>query len=152
MPIPRHAIVFVTPFDADTSLVNRLTGRHGYGHVALWSGIYDPHGQPLVLDASIALEQVAFRPLDAMALGAPYELFALDDMLGEWMFNRAVRCVGRPYDYHGLVRSRVTDAAFTCSGLICCALPVQLERRCRPRGRPVSPNDLARGLGVRRWS
>ena len=89
---------------------------------------------------------------DEMCLGAPYEMLPLHDMLGEWMFARAARCVGKPYDYSGLVRSRVTDEAFTCSGLICCALPVQLERRCRPKNRPVSPNDLARGLGVRKWS
>jgi hypothetical protein len=151
MPACRHAILFVTPFDADTWAVDRWTGRHGFGHVALWSGIVEG-GQPIVLDSSLTEQGVTFRPLLDMTRGVPYATLELDDKLGQWMLARAIRCVGQPYDYGGLLRGRVNDDAFTCSGLLCCALPVQLERRCRPAKGPVSPNDLARGLGVPKWS
>lgn len=148
--IERYAILFVTPFDADTWLVNRATGRHGFGHVALWGGQIE-RAQPIVLDASTTLKRVDFRPLPEMTRGAPYYMFPLDLELGRWIFTRALRCVGKPYDHRGLFLGRRTDAAFTCSGLVCCALPAQLERQCRPPSGPVSPNDLARGLGVPRW-
>ncbi len=150
-PLRRHAILFVTPFCADTWAVDRATGRWGFGHVALWSGIIE-RAQPMVLDASTTSGQVGFRPLAAMTRGARYATLELDDELGNWMLARAMRCIGKPYDYGGLLRGRRTDAAFTCSGLVCCALPLQLEQRCRPPEGPVSPNDLARGLGVPKWS
>lgn len=146
----RYALLFVTPFDADTSAVDLATGRHGFGHVALWPGIVED-GQPVVLDSSIG-NGVGFRPLRSMTRDAPYYAMPLDEKLGEWIFSRAMRCLGSPYDYAGLIRRRVNEDAFTCSGLICCALPLQLEQLCRPKRRPVSPNDIARGLGVPRWS
>lgn len=153
--MPRHALLFVTPFDADTWAVDRATGSHGFGHVAIWAGIVE-RGQPIVLDASLTTGDVGFRPLLAMTRGVGYHKHDLDDALGNWIFARALRCVGKPYDTAGLFRGRRNDEAFTCSGLVCCALPVQLEQRCRDlaannRG-PVSPNDLARGLGVPKWS
>jgi len=151
MPTSRHAILFVTPFDADTSGVNIGTGRHGFGHVALWSGIVE-RGKPIVLDSSMTLGGVAFRPLDEMTREKPYSALWLDDRLGDWMFRRTMRCLGAPYDFGGLFRGRKRSDTFTCSGLICCALPIQLEQRCRPKRGPVSPNDLARGLGVPKWS
>lgn len=151
----KHAILFVTPFDADTKAVDLATGRHGFGHVALWNSTFE-RTRPMVLDSSIA-EGVKFRPLEAMTRGAPYYRLDLDDALGAWIFARAVRCIGKPYDYRGLFLGRRTDAAFTCSGLVCCALPVQLEQRCRrlaaerPGPSTVSPNDLARASGVPPW-
>lgn len=152
--MPAHALLFVTPFDADTWMVDRTTGAHGFGHVAIYSGIIERQ-QPMVLDASLTTGDVGFRPLAAMTRGAPYYKHELDDALGAWVFERALRCVGKPYDRAGLVRARRNDDAFTCSGLVCCALPVQLEQRCRElaarnRG-PVSPNDLARAFGVPKW-
>lgn len=150
MHVTHHAIVFVTPFDADTSAVNLATGRHGFGHVALWGGHVE-HGQPIVLDSALGIG-VSLRPLQECTHLAPHRALYLDDALGAWLFARALRCLGKPYDYGGLFRERARDDAFTCSGLVACALPVQLEVRCRPRRGPVSPNDLARGLGVPRWS
>lgn len=151
-----HAILFVRPFDADTSAVNAATGRHGFGHVALWSGFVED-GEPIVLDSSTSYPGnpggVQFRPMTAMTRGVPVVHLWLDDHLGQLMLRKAIRCIGAPYDYGGLLRPRRRDDAFTCSGLICCALPLHLDRRCRPRGPlPVSPNDIARGLGVPRWS
>lgn len=151
MSTPRHAILFVVPFDADTAAVNLASGRHGFGHVALWSGIVERR-QPMVLDASLTTGRVSFRPLASMTRGAPYATLELGDELGQWVFERALRCVGKPYDTGGLLRGRRNDDAFTCSGLVCCALPLPLEQRCRPPEGPVSPNDLARGLGVPKWS
>lgn len=152
--MPTHALLFVTPFDADTWAVDRATGSHGFGHVAIWTGIIE-RGQPLVLDSAIGIG-VGFRPLLAMTRGARYAKLDLQPELGAWIFARALRCVGKPYDNGGLFRGRRNDAAFTCSGLVCCALPVQLEQHCRELARnnrgPISPNDLARGLGVPKWS
>lgn len=146
----RHAIIFVTPFDADTSAVNLATGRHGFGHIALWGGQTDGD-RPIVLDSSIG-QGVGFRPLHAMTRGVPYVPLYLEDDMGAWIFRRAMRCIGSPYDYGGLWRGRVRGDAFTCSGLVACALPVQIQAQCRPQTRPVSPNDIARGLGVPKWS
>ena len=151
MPPSSHAILFVTPFDADTSAVNLATGRHGFGHVALWAGTVE-NMQPIVLDSSIAEGGVRFRPLREMTRDVPHVTLWLDDELGAWIFRRAMACIGAPYDYKGLFSGTVRPDAFTCSGLVCCALPVQLERRCRPKRGPVSPNDLARGLGVPKWN
>lgn len=145
----RHAILYVTPFDADTSAVNVATGRHGFGHVALWAGDLDGD-HPIVLDSSIG-NGVGFRRLDHMTRGVPFVAQYLDDRLGAHVFAKAMRCIGAPYHYRGLFSAEVRSDAFTCSGLICCALPVQLEQQCRPRRGPVSPNDLARGLGVPKW-
>lgn len=150
MPAKRHAILFVTPFDADTRGVNLGTGRHGFGHVALWPKLVEG-GEPIVLDSSIG-NGVGFRPMMEMTRGAPFSTLWLDDAMGDWIFRRALRCCGFPYDYAGLFRGRKSDVAFTCSGLVCCSLPIHLEQRCRPDYGPVSPNDLARGLGVPKWS
>lgn len=148
----QHAILFVTPNDADTRAVDMATGRHGFGHVALWSGIFDG-GVPIVLDASMAEKRVGFRPLAAMTLGVPYFPLWIDSGLGSQMFHRAMQCIGAPYDYAGLFRRRLRDDAFTCSALIACALPIHIARRCtHPSWRPIAPNDIARGLGVPRWS
>lgn len=150
----KHAILFVTPFDLDTRAVNFGTGGHGYGHVALWSGIVE-RARPIILDASLTTGEVGFRPLAAMTRGAAYHRYDLDDLMGDWIFERALRCVGKPYDTAGLFRGRRSDAAFTCSGLVCCALPLQLEQRARAIAdrmrRPVSPNALAIALGVPAW-
>lgn len=151
----QHAILFVTPFDLDTRGVDFATGRHGFGHVALWSGIVE-RAQPIVLDASMTTGDVRFRPLSAMTRGAPYYRHELDPVMGAWIFKRALRCVGKPYDTAGLFRGRRNDAAFTCSGLVCCALPLQLEQRARAVAdrmrRPVSPNALAIAFGVPAWA
>jgi hypothetical protein len=155
-----YAIIFVTPFCFDTKAVNFATGRHGYGHVALWAGqmtnvpLTGPGSnaefEPIILDSSIGIG-VSFRPLLEMTRGVGYRKHWLSDELGQWVFARALDCVGAPYDYGGLLARRVTDEAYTCSGLICCALPEHIARACRPRGRPVAPNDLARYFGVPKW-
>lgn len=150
-----HALLFVRPFDADTWMVDRATGSHGFGHVAIWAGIVE-RGQPLVLDASMTTGDVGFRPLRSMTRGAAYHKHDLDAELGAWIFARALRCVGKPYDFMGLVRGRRSDEGYTCSGLVCCALPLQLEQRCRQiaamQRRPVSPNAIAIACGVPRWT
>ncbi len=156
MPLARHAIVFVTPTDADTTLVDIGTGRHGYGHVALWSGIYS-NAEPIVLDSSMVRSCVSFRPLEEVTCGMPYVTWPLDERLGEYMFRRAMRCVGKPYDYAGLIKTRVSDDAFTCSGLVCRAMPAQLDRQCRKVAstltfKTVSPNAIAIALGVPKWT
>ena len=134
--MPQHAILFVTPFCLDTRAVNLATGRHGFGHIALYSGIRNGT-TPMVLDSSVPDETrgwpggVSFRPLLDMTRG-------------------------KPYDTGGLFRGRRNDEAFTCSGLICCILPAQLEQRCRElavaESRPVSPNTIARVMGVPKWN
>lgn len=149
----RHAILFVTPFDADTAAVNRLTGGHGFGHVALWNGLRDGD-TPIVLDSSMTHKCVSFRRLPEMTQGVPYHSHELPTDLGRWMFDRALSCLGKPYDFAGLFRKRRNDDAFTCSGLVCCALPAHLERHCRSLAGslPVSPNAIARAFGVPRWN
>lgn len=155
----KHAILFVTPFDLDTHGVNIVTWRHGFGHVALWSGLVE-RGEPIVLDSSIRSSTneggVQFRPLLAMTRGVKYAKLELDEQLGRYMLHRALACIGKPYDTGGLFRGRRNDSAYTCSGLICCALPIQLETRCREVAasmrRPVSPNSIAIALGVPKWS
>ena len=150
-----HALLFVRPFDADTWTVDRMTGSHGFGHVAIWAGTVE-RNQPIVLDANTITKDVDFRPLSAMTRGAKYHRHDLDDAMGAWIFARALRCIGKPYDFGGLFRGRRSDAAFTCSGLVCCALPLQLEQRCRAiaaqQRRPVSPNAIAIACGVPRWT
>lgn len=151
MPHTRHAILFVRPFDADTRAVSFVCGAWGFGHVALWAGDTDGT-QPLVLDSSIG-NGVGFRPLREMTRGVPYVTRWLDDDFGARLFARALRCIGAPYHYRGLFSAEPSADAFTCSGLIACALPHHLADRCRKiAGRmPVSPNAVARGLGVPKW-
>lgn len=150
-----YYLIFCTPFDLDTKAVDLATGRWGYGHVALWAGqmTKPPEGQaePLVLDSGIGVG-VSFRTLTAMAKGAPVRKHLLCAPLGEWIFLRALEHVGKPYDYTGLLASRPSEDAYTCSGLICCAMPEHMSKEARPRGRPVSPNDLARYFGVPKWA
>lgn len=145
-----HAIIFVTPFDADTRQVNARTGRYGFGHVAIWGGDVSDN-DPIVIDSSIGAG-VTMRRLRDCTRGAPTSTLFLDAELGKWVYCRAMGCIGAPYDYGGLILSRSRDDAFTCSGLVACALPLQLAVRCRPRRGPTSPNDVARGLGVPPWS
>lgn len=150
-----HAILFVTPFDADTKAVDVATGSHGYGHVALWGG--DTHGHaPVVLDASMTEGRVAMRPLQQMTRGKPFFALHVDDALGTLLYRRAIECIGAPYNYRGLFSTEVRTDAFTCSGLVCCALPLHLAERCREvarslRFKAVSPNAIAMALGVSRW-
>lgn len=150
MPCGPYAIVFVTPFDLDTKAVDLATGRHGYGHVALWAGHMTKDDEPIVLDSAIGLG-VSFRTLSQMSRGVPCRKKMLSESLGQWVFNRAVQCVGCEYDYGGLMRRRVSEDSYTCSGLICCSLPEHIQRAARPAGRPIAPNDLARHFGVPRW-
>lgn len=153
MPHSSHAILFVRPFDADTKAVNLGTGGHGFGHVALWGG--DVQGdQPIVLDASMTERCVAFRPLHQMTRGVPYVALYLDDRLGERIFARALECIDAPYNFGGLFRHAPRDDAFTCSGLVCRALPAHLAERCRAQAGlfPVSPNAIARAMKVPKWS
>lgn len=153
---PGHAILFVTPFDADTGAVNVATGRHGFGHVAIWGG--DMQGnEPVVIDASMTEGCVATRPLRSMTRGKPFATLKLDDELGKFVYRRALDCIGAPYNYRGLFSTDVRSDAFTCSGLVCCALPLHIAERCRDVARrmtvkPVSPNAIAIALGVKKWS
>lgn len=145
-----YALLFVTPFDTDTLWVDRATGGYGYGHVALWNGTFSGD-TPIVLDSSMTQNGVFLRPLLDMTRGVPYQTLRLDDRLGEWVYSRAMRCLGAKYDFAGLMRRRAKADAYTCSGLVCSALPRQLADRCRHRWRPISPNDIARGLNVPPW-
>jgi hypothetical protein len=151
-----HAILFVTPTDADTRAVNVATGSHGFGHVALWGGDI-AGGQPIVLDSSMTRKCVSFRPMREMTEGKPYEALYLDDALGGMIFRRALRCIAAPYHFRGLFSSEIRDDAFTCSGLVACALPAHLGERCRQVAatlpfKAVSPNAIAIALGVPKWS
>lgn len=145
----RHAILFVTPFDVDMVAVNVATGSHGFGHVALWGG-HVVGTDPIVLDAALGVG-VGFRRMSEMTRGVPYVSLYLDDGLGSYVFARAMSKLGCPYDYGGLIRPRYNPGAFTCSGLVCSSLPPQMREACRVPGRPISPNDIARGLGVPPW-
>lgn len=150
-----YAIIFVTPFDADTKAVDLATGLHGYGHVALWGG--DMHGhEPVILDSSMTEGCVAMRPLHEMTRDKPFFALHIDDALGSLMYRRAVECVGAPYHYRGLFSTEIRNDAFTCSGLVCCALPLHIAERCRETARQlrfkaVSPNAVAMTFGVDRW-
>ena len=150
MPRGYHALLFVTPFDPDTKWVDRLTGSYGYGHVALWNGTYTGD-VPIVLDSSVKMGGVFLRPLSEMTGGVPYRSLRLDNALGRWVYSRAMRCLGANYDYGGLVSRASRDGLYTCSGLVASCLPRHISDRCRHRWRPISPNDLARGLNVPRW-
>lgn len=145
-----HAIIFCTPFDVDMIAVNLATGGYGYGHVALWGGQVQGD-EPIVLDASME-HGVGFRRLMAMTRGFPYRAHYLDDTLGDYVFARALAKIGAPYDFTGLLRPRYRPDAATCSALVGASLPPQLRAACQPPRRPISPNDLARGLGVPPWS
>ncbi len=139
-------LIFVTPYDSDTRLVNLATGRHGYGHVAIWAGHEDQAGEPVVFDAGIGYG-VGFRPF-SVACPSSTRSVKLDEHLGRWVWTRALRCAGLEYDYVGLVRGRRATHAFTCSGLVACALPPHMRNELPDR---VSPNDLARYFGVPAW-
>lgn len=146
------SLLFVTPYDADTRLVDLATGRHGYGHVAIWGGHVGsrtpqfPDGEPVVFDAGIGYG-VGFRAL-SIACPAPFRELKLDQHLGRWIWRRAVACAGSEYDYAGLIRGRKTTDRFTCSGLVACALPEHMRSALPKR---VSPNDLARYFKVPAW-
>ena len=143
--LPRGVItlVFAAPYDADTQLVNLATGRHGYGHVAMWAG-HERGGQPLVLDSGIGYG-VGFRPLSIAAGGAPIRTHELCPELSRWVWRRALVFIGCEYDYAGLVRARRSCERFTCSGLVAACLPEHLRMDLPGR---VSPNDLARYFNV----
>jgi hypothetical protein len=159
----RCSLLFVTPYDADTRLVNLTTGRHGYGHVSIWAGhvcseagcssrvsgsAEGEPGEPMVFDSGIGYG-VGFRPLSVATGGAPFRELKLDATLGRWIWHRATSCSGCEYDYAGLVRSRRPTKSYTCSGLVASCLPEHI--RCELPGR-VSPNDLARYFNVPRWA
>lgn len=139
------SLLFVPPYDADTRLVDRLTGRHGYGHVAIWGG-QTSEGEPVVFDAGIGYG-VGFRPL-SVACGKLFRELRLTDPLGEWIWSRALAHVGGGYDYAGLVRSRAQTTRFTCSGLVASCMPAHMRAELPGR---CSPNDIARYFGVPAW-
>jgi hypothetical protein len=138
-------LVFVSPYDADTRLVDRATGSYGYGHVAMWAG-HVSNGEPMVFDAGIGYG-VGFRPY-SIACAAPTRSYELDEHLSRWVWRRALQYDGCTYDYKGLVLGRRPIDAFTCSGLVAACLPEHM--RCELPGR-VSPNDLARYFNVPPW-
>lgn len=143
---PAIKLVFVTPYDADTRLVNRMTGSYGYGHVAIWAG-HSEDGQPVVFDAGIGYG-VGFRPF-AVACPGPVRTCELDEHLSRWLWSRALQYNGCSYDYRGLLVKRRPTEAFTCSGLVAACLPEHM--RCELPGR-VSPNDLAYYFNVPPWT
>src|SRR5688500_16152808 len=97
------SLLFVTPYDADTRLVNLTTGRHGYGHVSIWGGhvcegLSCIPGEPMVFDSGIGYG-VGFRPLSVATGGAPFHEFKIDGALDNWVWSRATACTGCEYDY-----------------------------------------------------
>lgn len=140
------AIVLVRPFDADTRAVDLATGRWGFGHVALYGCELDAHAHPLVIDSCIA-RGVVRRRLDAMARGALYYFVPLPREAGRAAYERAIARLGRPYHYGGLFLRKPRPDMHTCSSLILECLPADMAARIKFR-RHVSPNDIARSLGV----
>jgi hypothetical protein len=140
------SLLFVPPYDADTRLVDLATGRHGYGHVAIWGGLSDADG-PVVFDAGIGYG-VGFRSLTIATSGRSFFERRLDEHLGRWVWNRAVACAGCEYDYAGLVRSRRSMGRYTCSGLVASCMPEHIRADLPGR---CSPNDLARYFDVPPW-
>lgn len=142
-------LLFVTPYDADTRLVDLATGRYGYGHVSIWGGHVAaptaafPDGEPMVFDAGIGYG-VGFRPI-SVACPSTFRKLELDRHLGRWVWRRALACAGSMYDYVGLVRGRRAQTKYTCSGLVACSLPEHIRMELPAR---VSPNDIARYFGV----
>jgi hypothetical protein len=143
MPRGRVALVFCPPYDADTKLVDLATGRHGYGHVAMWGGHF-MDGVPLVLDSGIGYG-VGFRPISIVCGGRLVRTTDLDVHLSAWIWRRALACIGSEYDYAGLMRKRRPCERYTCSGLVASCLPEHIRSELPGR---VSPNDLARYFGV----
>ncbi len=142
IPRGRLALVFVAPYDGDTHIVNFMTGRYGYGHVALWAGHMQSH-QPMLLDSGIGYG-VGFRSANVATGGAQTRTVDLDVSLSRWVWRRALSFVGCEYDYVGLVRGRQCEK-FTCSGLVATCLPAHMRFELPPK---VSPNDLARYFGA----
>lgn len=142
----RCSLLFVTPYDVDTRLVNLATGRYGYGHVSIWAG-HLSQDEPIVLDSGIGYG-VGFRPLSIATGRAPFHEIQLDETLSSWIWRRALARIGCEYDYAGLVRSRRPTECYTCSGLVACCLPEHIREALPER---VSPNDLAKHFGAPKW-
>lgn len=142
-----RGMLLVAPFDADTAAVDRLTGRAGWGHVALVADERDDDGRLVAIDASMQRGCVQPRPLYEITRGARWCLVSLGEGL-EHTYRGATARIGQPYNYRGLLGFQRPGVAATCSQLVYECLPPSLQRRVQP-WRPgwVSPNCLARGLG-----
>jgi hypothetical protein len=141
-----HGIVFVTPFDADTRMVDRITGKLGFGHVALACGEIDRHGRPIVIDSSIAAGGVFRRPLKLVLRGAEFSVVEIDGI--EEAYAHAATRIGEPYHFGSLLGRAPREGCSTCSHLVWTCLSPELREKVTPwrAGWCVSPNDLFRGL------
>lgn len=143
MPI---GIILVSPYDADTRFINRLTGNLGYGHAALACHRYDAFDRPLAIDASFATGKIDERILRRVTRGRRWVLLHVDGI--EDAYDRALARVGQPYNNWGLLGRHRPGESATCSQLVYECLPEELRSTvpCWRRGW-CSPNDLWRAFG-----
>jgi len=148
-------------------VIDAFTGGHGYAHVAIDCGWQDRAGVRLILEANG--DGVVFSPLHRYR-ESPIAFVDVEDRLVAHGSDAAAyasalkRFLDQPYDTLEAVTGTDSDPeAQICSGLVVMGLPSALQREIfrdaghelagdpPPHPRPrVSPNDLARYLGLAR--
>lgn len=141
-----RGILLFAPYDLDTHAVNRLSGRGGYGHVAIANGESDALGRALAIDSSLG-RGVFRRPIEMIADGRPgWHIITIGHLDLDDAYEAAMQRIGSPYNYSGLL-GRSSVKSWTCSQLIYDCLPTRVRecvRSCGPW--PLSPNCIARCL------
>ena len=130
-------------------IIDAATGGHGFSHVALDGCEADEQGRSLLIDCQPGLG-VARVPV-ARYGGRRRVRVWLPLCEGRELYGCVRGRVGQPYDVLGLVVPKTGPVGgLVCSQLVYECLPAELRRRVPPwpKGRPVAPNDLARGLGA----
>lgn len=148
-PMCGVSIVLFERGDGEEVLIDLATGKHGFSHVAIDGCEASKSGQPLIIDCKPGLG-VARRPESDYGQRRRVRVW-LPLIEGREFYGCARGRVGQPYDLIGLVLPNGGPAdGYVCSQLVYECLPERLRERIPawPSSRPVSPNDLARGLGA----
>ena len=141
-----YGVILIAPFDADTRMVDRVTGRLGFGHVALACGETDRQGRPIAIDSSVSAGGVFRRPLRLILREASFRIAEIEGI--EEAYALAASRIGEPYHFGSLLGRAPREGCSTCSHLVWTCLPPALREQVKPwrKGWCVSPNDLARAL------
>ncbi|MCH9686032.1 MAG: hypothetical protein K0V04_31645 [Deltaproteobacteria bacterium] len=144
------SVVFFEPDGLEARIIDAATGGHGFSHVAVDGCEADEDGRPLYIDCRPGL---GVARLPAADYGdRPRVRVWLPRCEGRELYGCIRGRLGQPYDALGLVVPKSGPVGgMICSQLVYECLPASLRAAVPawPKGRPVAPNDIARGLGAR---
>ncbi|MCH9685885.1 MAG: hypothetical protein K0V04_30910 [Deltaproteobacteria bacterium] len=144
------SVVLFEPDGPESRIIDAATGGHGFSHVTIDGCEADERGRPLLIDCRPGLGVARLPAADYD--GRPRVRVWLPLCEGRELYGCAQGRIGQPYNALEVVMPNSGPVGgVICSQLVYECLPVSLRARVPrwPEGRPVAPNDIARGFGAK---